>query len=245
MTYWLETSETMPKGLGFSHFDSLHLLWLAAFLLFTAAMVLLYQRLDARGREKMRKALALAVLADELFKVVCLFLGGNFTMEYLPLHLCSINIILIAIHAFHPSKVLDNFLYTVCIPGALAALLFPSWTRLPLANFMHIHSFTIHILLAAYPVILTAGGDIRPDPKYIPKCIGLLAALAAVALVFNLIFDTNFMFLMYATSGNPLYWFQKNMGSHLWGFAVLLPVVVGVMYAPWVCRLRRSKPAEA
>lgn len=242
-SYWLETTGSIKKGVGFSHFDALHLGWLAVFAVFTMALCLYYRRQDAAGRGRLRKGMACAIVADELFKMAVLFIGGNYTKNYLPLHLCSINIFLIAYHAWKPGKVLDNFLYTVCIPGALAALLFPSWTKLPLANCMHIHSFTIHILLAAYPIMLLAGGDIRPDYRKIPRVLTLLACLAAVAQAVNLWLGTNYMFLMEAEKGNPLQWFEKAFGSHLIGFAVLIPLILVVMYLPWVCIRRRQSAA--
>lgn len=101
---------------------------------------------------------------------------GAFLPKYLPLHLCSIHIILIAVHAVRPSKGLENFLYAIWIPGALAALLFPAWTPLPPANFMRIHSAAVHILPAAYPIMLTAGGDIRPAVRELPRTLLLLLA---------------------------------------------------------------------
>ena len=123
----------------------------------------------------MRFTFAVLLIADELFKVIGLAAYGNYTPQYLPLHLCSINILLTAVHAVKPSRLLDNFLYVVCIPAAVAALLFPTWTALPAANFMHIHSFTVHILLAVYPIMLTAGGDIQPRLRFIPNCLAFLA----------------------------------------------------------------------
>ena len=145
------------------------------------------------------------------------------------------------------TETLKNFLYLICIPGALAAMLFPSWSALPTTSFMYWHSSSVHLLLVAFPVILTIGGEIRPDWHYLPKVLGLLVAFAAVALVANLIWGTNFMFLMYGEPGNPLYWFQTHWGSHLWGFAVLLPAVIAVLYAPWVIadavKARRAKAA--
>lgn len=242
LQYWFDTSETISKGLGFSHFDTGHLIWLAAFVCFTICISLHYRRSDRVRRTWLRRGMAAAIVANEVFKTAMLIIGGNWIPEYLPLHLCSVNIILVAIHAVKPGKVLDNFLYSICIPGAVAALLFPSWTKLPAMNFMYLHSFTVHILLAAYPIMLTAGGDIKPDPRYIPKCLGLLGSLALIALAANLILDTNFMFLMYAAKSNPLYWFQKQFGSHLVGFAVILPLVLAVMYAP-VTRSRRGHQA--
>lgn len=59
-----------------------------------------------------------------------------------------------------------------------------------------------------------------------------MGALACVALGLNLLLDTNFMFLMDASKGNPLYWFEKNWGNHLLGFPVLITAVILVMYGP-------------
>lgn len=241
MKYWFDTSETIQKGVGFTHFDPSHLFWLVCTVLFILCLCRVYRHSGSDARIRLRKGMAAAILGNELFKTVMLLIGGNWNPDYLPLHLCSVNIILIAIHAVRPGKLLDNFLYAVCIPGAAAALLFPSWTKLPVMNFMYLHSFTVHILLMAYPIMLCAGGDLKPDHRYIPKCVALLGTLALVALCANLVFDTNFMFLMSASKSNPLYVFKKLFGSHLVGFAVLIPVVFGVMYLPWVTRAKRPR----
>jgi len=238
MQYFMDTTETIPLSVGFSHYDGLHIVWLCALVVFLVVNCVWYRKMHTDGRARWRKGIAAALLADELFKVVMLFAGHRYLADYLPLHLCSINIFIITYHAFHPSKLLDNFLYLVCTPGTLAALLFPSWTSLPLGNFMHIHSFTVHILLIAYPVVLTVGGDFRLDVKWIGKCLGFLIVMAIPIYGINLLLDTNFMFLMYAEKGNPLYWFGQNWGSHLWGFPVIICGVVIVMYLP-VLLMRR------
>lgn len=241
MEYWLDTTETIPDGLGFSHFDSTHLAWLGAFVLFALASCLVYRRLGTVSRKRMRLIYAGLIVADEVFLLAVLFIGDRFLPTYLPLHLCSINLFIIAYHAFRPGKMLDNFLYAICLPGALAALLFPSWTELPQLNAANLHSFTFHFLLAAYPLMLLAGGDIRPEVKYVPKCLALLAGLALMALAANLVFGTNFMFLMRASKGNPLYWFQQRFGSHLVGFPIIIAAVIAALYGPGLIR-RRPRP---
>ena len=232
MEYFWYTSDTIPKGLGFSHFDGFHLAWLLGGAAVIAVCCLLYRRLDEKQRRIFRKTVAVLLVADELIKDIPMIAMGVFHVKYLPFQLCSINLFLIAWHAWRPNRTLSAFLYTVCIPGALAALLFPTWTKLPGMNFMLIHSFTVHILLLLYPVVLTAGGEISPRLRDVPKCIALLAALACVALVLNLVWDTNFMFLMDVTKSNPLYIFEKAWGNHLLGFPVLIAAIVAVMYAP-------------
>ena len=243
MQYFLSTAETIPEGMGFSLFSPLHLTWLFLFLAAAVLCSLLYRRLTPAGRKRMRLAFAALLVADELFKVAGLLIGGTFLYGYLPLHLCSINIFLIAIHALRPCRPRDTYLYAVRRPAAVAALLFPTWTSLPLWNFMHLHSSTVHILLAVYPIMLTAGGDIRPRPRDIPRCLAFLALLAVPIYAVNRLLDTNFMFLMFAPEGNPLRWFGQTFGCHLIGYPFLIAAVVALMFLPpalWR-RLRRVK----
>lgn len=165
MNFFLDTVDTAPEGIGFSLFNSLHCMWLVVFLAVTLLSCIHYRGLSDKGRKLWRIVIAGLTIADELFKQIVLIASGNWLPEYLPLHLCSINIFVVGYHAIKGGHLIGNFLYTVCIPGAMAALLFPSWTELPVLNFMHLHSFTVHILLAMYPIVLTAAGDIKPDVK--------------------------------------------------------------------------------
>ncbi|MBE6763746.1 MAG: hypothetical protein E7553_05255 [Ruminococcaceae bacterium] len=228
--YWFDTVGTIPDGVGFSHFDLVHLLWLLFGVALTAVLCAAYTRASNRVRRILRLTVGTLILLDEAFKWFTLLVGGNASVSYLPFHLCSINILLIAVHMFKPTKLIDNFLYLICIPAAIAALLFPTWTELPPTSLMHIHSFTVHILLAAYPLMLTIGGDIRPTLRQLPYCLLILIGMAAAVYGINVLLDTNFMFLMDADKGNPLYWFKQAWGNHLLGFPVLLPAVFGVMY---------------
>ena len=241
MQYFMDTTETVPSDVGFTTFDTLHFIWLGMFLLTTVCCVLWYRRTSARGRCIWRIVIASLLLVDEAFKVVMLVVGNRYLPSYLPLHLCSINIFVIAYHAFKPSKLVSGYLYTVAIPGAIAALLFPTWTSLPLGNFMHLHSFTVHILLALYPITLAAAGELAPEVKEIPKYLLPLILMAIPIWFVNLALDTNFMFLMSADPGNPLYLFEQLWGNHLYGFPVLIIGVLTIMYVPLVIFRKLTK----
>ena len=225
MTYFWETVDTIAPGLGWPHFGPFHLAVLAVFLLLGAVLCRGYRGMDADKRRRWRRTVALLLVADELFKDFSLLYGGNFSLDYLPLHLCSINIFLIV------------------LPAACAALLFPTWAPLPPLNFMVFHSFTVHFLLALYPLALTLRGDMDPQPRAFPRCFALLAAMAVPIWFFNRAFGTNFMFLMRAGEGNPLKLFER-FGSHLLGYPVLLAAVFAVMYLLLrVLRRRTAVPA--
>lgn len=231
--YLFETADTIVEGVGFNYFDLTHLFWLVTFVSFAIIMSFIYKQSKPIIRKKIKKYMAMAIILDEVFKIVVLCIGGNYTVEYLPFHLCSINIFIIAYHVYKPNKTLDNFLYAVCIPGALAALLAPTWIELPITSLMHIHSFTIHILLATYPIMLVANGEIEPRIQEFPKCVLFTVILAVPIYIFNLIFGTNFMFLMYAEAGNPLLFFEGLLGHHLLGVPIIEGVVVIILYTPF------------
>lgn len=244
MKYFLDTVDTIPDGVGFSPFDGLHIVWLVAFAIVTVFCCVWYRKAAADKRLIWNKVVAILIVLDEIFKMAMLTIGGRYTLGYLPLHLCSINIFIVAVHAWRPNKTIGSFLYTVCIPGALAAMLFPTWSKLPLDNFMHIHSFTVHALLAMYPIVLAVNGEIQVRMKYVPKCLLMLLCMAIPIYVFNLIFDTNFMFLMEADAGNPLYLFEQMWGNHLYGFPIIITAIIVVMYVP-VELIRKAKTRKS
>lgn len=235
--HFLDTKETIPAGLEWSHYGPWHLFWLAVMVVFITLLSVQYKKRDDHTRAKWRHVLGLIIPGMEVCKLTILLVNGTYTHDYLPLHLCSVSILLIAIHARRPGPILDNYLYGICIPGAMAAMLFPDWTMLPPVNYNNIHSFIIHILLVAYPVMVTVGGDLRPDWRKLPRCLLFTLCLAVPVYLFNLKFGTNFMFLMYAEPGNPLLIFEELWGHHLLGVPVLGTVFIGLMYLIlYVCR---------
>lgn len=110
--FW-DTVDTIGEGFGFSLFGARHLVTLALYIGFAALSCKLYKAADEKKRAQLRGLFVVLLLADEAFKQIGLQIGGNFNWDYLPLHLCSINICLIALYAWKPSRLLDNFLYFI------------------------------------------------------------------------------------------------------------------------------------
>ena len=240
MNMFFVSSENIPEGLGFQAFDLTHVLWLLAGAMVWIGVCLLHKRLSADKRKRLLRVLGIYIFSQEMVKNLVLILMREFSWGYLPFHLCGINILLITFDTFKQTKTVRTFLYYFAIPGAALALLFPNWTNMPVWNFFHIHSFTIHILLVLYPLLLVTTGQVATDLLSALKGVGLLVAMAIPVYGLNLLWDTNFMFLMRPDSGNPLELFEKLLGSHLWGFPILLPVVVLVMYIPLALLKKRS-----
>lgn len=241
---FFKTQSSLPDGVGFSTFDLTHLMWLTVGVTAIILAAVFYRRLTLKRQRIMLCILGGYIFFQEMLKNVVVAAVGEFSYGYLPFHLCGINILLIAFDIIKPTAVVRTFLYYFCIPGAALALIFPNWTETPFFNFFHLHSFTIHILLIMYPVLLVTSGELRPDIKDMPKCIGLLVAMAIPIYFLNMAWGTNFMFLMKPDSGNPLELFEKLLGSHLWGFPILLPIVMLIMYIPIGIIYRNKRQTE-
>ena len=229
---FFKTKDSIPEGLGFSTFDLTHITWLLIGVLLCVGACVLYKRLNARGQKIMLTSLGVYIFFQEMLKNVVVAAVGEFSWGYLPFHLCGINILLIFFDTIKQTRIVRNFLYYFGIPGAALALIFPNWTSQPVWNFFHLHSFTIHILIVMYPLILVTSGQVEMNIKSAFKSLILLVGFAIPVYFLNLLWDTNFMFLMRPDSGNPLEFFEKLLGSHLWGFPILLPVVIFIMYLP-------------
>lgn len=233
MQYFWDTSYTIPPGRGFRHYGAGHLFWLCLWVGLSAFFAIKYRRWDEKKRKRCRRAVALLLLLDELLKYAVTVPFGKFHPDFLPLHLCSINIFVILADALLGGRLrcrtaLREILFAVCMPGAFFALLFPGWAYLPIANALCIHSFTAHILLFLYPLLLLAGGF---QPKLSRFLRVLPFCLPVVALVYwiNFQLGTNFMFLRYAGEGNPLTLFERWLGSP--GYLVGLPVLCAASWA--------------
>ena len=126
--FW-DTVDTIGEGFGFSLFGARHLATLALYIGFAALSCKLYKAADEKKRAQLRGLFAVLLLADEAFKQIGLQIGGNFNWDYLPLHLCSINVFVCLYNTLTDRSWCKEELYALCIPGAALALLCPSWRR--------------------------------------------------------------------------------------------------------------------
>ena len=159
--FWY-TVDTMQALHGYDYhafelFGPVHLFWLGLCAFLCAGGSVLFRRLGPAGRQRVLRVLTLLLLADELLKDVSSLATGQFVWAFLPFHLCSINLFVCVWYALRPHPLAAEVLYALCLPGAAAALLFPSWQALPLWNVMHLHSSTVHTMLVLFPVLLPTG----------------------------------------------------------------------------------------
>lgn len=211
-----------------------HLVWLGVFVAACVIMSLLYRRANQTVRHKMRIVLGFLTIGLQIWRIVFQTLGGTIALEHLPLHLCDITIFLTLLHALRGGKLVGEYLYCLGMPGALAAMLFPDWLRYPILNIQSLQSFSTHICMAAYAVMLVAGGDIRPQAKRLPKCLAIAIAFCVPIYFINKLLNTNFFFLNWPSAGSPLEPFEALCGNpgYIFGYFPLVVVLWLILYLP-------------
>lgn len=213
---------------GFPFWGRVHLYWLAGFALAAAVLLPLYRRMGTAGRRRVLLGLNLLLLLDELLKHALLFRIGEEGPDYLPCHLCSVGLFVCLWYAARPNVWAGELLWAVSLPGALIALLFPGWSVLPPESFLSIHSFTFHMLLCLIPLCLLVSGEVKPRAGRLWFCALFLLITALPAWLLDRRYGTNFYFLTYPGTGNPLTWFEERFGNP--GYQIGLPVCVGILW---------------
>ena len=229
-----------PEAEGFGLFSAVHGIYLAAAALSALLLCLFYRRSGAENRRRLRLMLASSALALELLRAVLLMISGNYTIGRLPLHLCAIAVYLSFFHALRGGRLTGQFLYAFCMPGALAALLFPDWSYYPGLHFMTVCSFALHILVFCTILMQVAGRDIRPDIKSLPQCLGIMLAIGIPVYVFDILTNTNYLFLNWPSPGSPLELFAfLGRPGYLLGYIPLIAGVWIILYLPFVLKNKK------
>jgi len=203
MNAFFDYSLNTVPNIGFGRFGKGHILWLLLGLLLLIPCCRAYDARVSR-RRKLRLAVAGLGLALELVRAGVLLSLELYDRGRLPLHLCTLSVYLCFLHALRPWPLLGQFLYAFTLPGAAFALVFPDWADFPAWHFVSLSSFLLHFLLVLYPLMLHLAGDIRPEPRRLPACLGLMLLLALPVYGLNKLWHTNYMFLNWPPPGTPL-----------------------------------------
>lgn len=232
-----------------------HFVWILICVVIAVVILIIY---DKRKGPPITKILTCAVVisaVSEFTKIFCMIefvpsTNGTMIMPYLslnhlPLHFCSIQIILICIARFTQNKKLREsllaFMYPTCVGGAISAILMPSifTTSIPVEKaFIHPMSyqfFFYHTMLFVLGIIIVKSGEVKWQWKHFRNTIGIVYLFGIVSIYLNSLFAsptyvdgelksvdywTNFFF----TYRNPL---GINI-TEIWQWYVYLAVLAAV-----------------
>ncbi len=230
----------IADGLGPGAYSAGHILYLAVLIVIIFTLGPYYKKSSEAIRKRIRNVLASLVLIDEVIKYIVPLATDAWNWAFLPLHVCSLSIFIICLHAITGSDKVAEVLYAVSLPTALMALIFPNWMMLPLWNYESIHSFTVHMLIVIYPSMLLFGGFI-PVFSRLKAAIIPFAVAIAVAVTANHYLGTNFFFLNGGDSGNPLSFLERYVG--MW-YILAFPVIAALLWLGMYgipCLVRKRK----
>lgn len=186
----------------------------------------------------------------------------NTPLEYLPLHLCSLNAILIPAAIATKSKIIGNILPLMSV-GALAAILFNGEASgYGLFSWVFLMYYVPHLFEFAIPVLLILLGKVNLEKKYIPfTALFMFASYTAVHFInislnkyfaangiVNYLGKTVWVNYMYtvSTEGNPALCFFWNLLPRSYFYLLTaLPLVLIICFT--MCELCKlvHKPEKA
>lgn len=214
-------------------------------LVLAAAMVMcLYYGLKNRSR-KIQTAVLFPLSLSGIAAIVYNLLRWGEPLAYLPLHLCSVNALLLPVAVLTRNKTASNLLLLWCL-GALVALI---------ANFEMVEAeifgeafnfyFFPHVFEFGIPVLLFKLGMVRKDVSCIRSTVTITMFLYTMVHLCNLAVNrycqsigislrVNYMFSLEAA--NPLTaQFYKVVPHDYWYMYMILPIVgvyLLIVYAP-------------
>lgn len=237
MPDFLKSRFTIEQGKGMGSYSLGHFIWLGLLFFLIFFLGKKYRAADEDKRKKIRIVIASLIMLDEIVKDIIMPITGQWDWSFLPLHLCSISVFVVFIHALTGNRILEEYTYAITLPTASMAMAFPDWTgALPCMNLMCIHSFSIHLLLVLYPCLLLYGGFI-PSAKQLFRLIPIVAFLAFVMYFVNGALGTNFFFVNGGGDGNPLTFLEKYIGG--W-YRLAFPVIAAICWIPMYLPFRNK-----
>ena len=238
--FWMYRSE-LPAGVGWQVFDATHFLWLGFMALLCAALCVWYAKTQPPKRLGFKRKLAWVLMALEIGKDLYLLIIGHFDVSYLPFHMCGLALFVYLVDAYRPCDTSSQLMYCLCMPGAMAALLFPDWTVYPPLNALALQSFLVHALLMTYVLMQLCTGELVPNAKSVWKCAVFLLIITPPIYFLNKLWNVNFLFVNTPSAGSPLMILGDLLGNpgYLLGYVALVGVVWALLYLPWALAARK------
>ncbi|MBQ4093315.1 MAG: YwaF family protein [Firmicutes bacterium] len=252
-------------------FSFYHILWLILCALFiTISMVML-----KKYRPSLKQVLTVACIVSvcsELIKTMSMIQivpSGDGTMffpylelQHLPLHLCSIQILMIFYCRFakesSTKEAILAFMYPTCIAGAFLALMMPSIFNATIEVtqcFTHpiaYQYFLFHSMLIILGLWIPFSGDTEIRPKHYLSSLGILFGMGFLSLYLNSIFASptyaNGELVSVNYTPNLFFTYETPIGldlTELWQwylyFGIIIALVILLMTLFYLPFFKRKK----
>lgn len=183
---------------GYPLFSPVHLLVMAFCLLLYVVLCRNFLKADKHVRMILLRVSACIPIVLECIQDIVLTIQGSMSAQYLPFHLCGQAIFVEVIHSFmHEGKaknIIGEMIFSMFLPGALMALVFPGWNSLPLFDLISIKKYAAHFCLVLYGIYIYLDKQVHLNWKKIWIEFVYLYGVALLLWPFNNLFDTNYLY---------------------------------------------------
>lgn len=184
------------SGPGFVLFGRQHLSAVAVTSAGLATLMTVGRRLGPRGRRRVRRVLAGALVGQEVSFHAWRWACGTWNVrEMLPLHLCSVLVWGGAATLLHPTRLGDEVVWFWGLAGAPQALLTPDVGEYAAPHYRFFQFFVSHGLVLAVPLWRVCVEGYRPDAAGARRAFFALLAHAGVVGVINARLGSNYLFV--------------------------------------------------
>ncbi len=237
-----------------SIFGTKHLIILAISLVILVLGTLLARKWTL---EKLAKRLLVIGLISEFIKVFYYIIaneavyGGILPKTDLPFHLCSIQILFLAVLVYSKNEkfkeLLLSFMIPSCLFGGIAALLIATSSSLNGGWILTVQYFSYHVAISIFALVLLTGNVLRLTVRHYVNCLKFLMVLMLFAVYINSILydgvsNINFMYVASPPqSGLPFLNEDHGWLVYIVHYAILVIFCVTLCYSKPIFAAIRQK----
>ncbi len=226
-----------PEG----YFSWQHLTFVTALVILMIGLAIYFGLKNKNKDEKIKNKVLItaALLIDglEIFKILVFCLNDKSAepiLSNLPLFLCSIQLITIPVAAFSKGRVKEASIDFVSIFGLLGALLGTyfagqNYAAYPVLSFTNVVSGITHCISGFAALYIFIAGMVSMKKQNIWITFIILGVFVVLAYIANILFETNYMFLMQG-DGTP-YDIVYNLVN---GNKVFYPLIVVLLFLLYI-----------
>ena len=238
-------------------FSPTHIVSLLAAVSIIVALYFSVFKLSARWQTIILGILSFSGISAIIYNLV----AWNSPLEYLPLHLCSINALLLPIVVFTRNKTLGNLLLFWSLGALFALVLNNSMAEAKIFSLPFCFYYFPHVLEFGIPILLFKLGLVKKDYKCIISTLGITlgifiavhfvnVALNAFMIENNItnyageVIQVNYMFTVSHDNLPLLTTFYSIIPYSFWYLLLVLPIIavyLVILYIPQIIQRKKQK----
>ncbi len=213
-----------------------------------------------RNRSEKTKVTVLGILSFVgIIAVIWNLIKWGSPIEYLPLHLCALNAMVLPVAVFTRNKTLGNLLLVWALGAIAAVVVNNAQAEYELLSWTFVMYYFPHVLEFGIPVLLFSLRLVEKHPKYIPSTLGITMgaftlihfanlAVNAYCLKHNLldwageVIHVNYMYSL--VPENPVFdLFWSILPVPYWYLYFIIPILavyLGIVYLPEFIKMRKA-----